>query len=68
MLPNISPPIDRSEKAMQGVQYRGPQQAYRGSVNASDPISCTICMTACALLPFYIKPFCIAACNATVCP
>ena len=51
MLPNISPPIDRSEKAMQGVQYRGPQQAYHGSVTASNPIACAICMAGCDLLP-----------------
>ena len=69
MLPNISPPIDRREKAMQGVQRRGPQQAYHGSVNASDSIGCTICLTACDILPWPASLACKAVCNATgACP
>lgn len=66
MLPNIAPPVDRSEEAMQGIMRRAPAQAFHGHVGASN-LPCSICMAGCSLLPFGAKQLCEAACNATVC-
>ena len=66
MLPNLSPPIDRSEKAMQGVKWRAPEQAYDGTVGASG-IECTLCMAAANALPWPASMAAIAACKAAVC-
>ncbi len=63
MIPNLSPPVDRSQLAQQGLTYRSNEQAFSGSVQASaDP--CAICLTACDVLPWPASAVCRAACNA----
>lgn len=66
MLPNLSPPVDRSELAQQGLTYRSDEQAFHSSVEASG-IACTICMAGCSALAGLAKQACQAACHATVC-
>lgn len=63
LLPNIHPPVDRSEKARQRhVKHRGPEQAYRGAVSASDA-ACTICCAAADALPWPASIAAKAACG-----
>lgn len=66
MLPNLSPPVDRSELAQQGLAYRSGDQAYNATVEASG-IACSICMAGCSALFGPAKIACVAACNVTVC-
>ena len=67
MLPNIQPPVNRSERArQQHVKHRAPQQSFRGAVGASG-IACTLCMLACDQLSGIAKSLCQTACNHTVC-
>jgi hypothetical protein len=64
MLPNIHPPIDRSEKfRQQHVQHRAPEQSYRGAVSASDLV-CDICCAAANALPFPANIAARLACHA----
>ena len=68
MLPNIQPPVDRSERArQQHVKHRAPQQSFRGAVGTSESIPCMLCMAACNQLGGIAKSLCQMACNATVC-
>ena len=67
MLPNIHPPVDRSEKArQQHVKHRVPQQTYRGAVSASSDITCQFCMAACDQLEGEAKTLCKLACSTTI--
>ena len=67
MLPNIHPPVDRSEKARQRhVKHRAPQQAYHGAVGASQNKWCEFCMAACDQLEGEAKTLCKLACSATI--
>jgi hypothetical protein len=63
LLPNIHPPVDRSEKTRQvHVKHRGPEQAYRGAVSASD-VPCTVCCAAANALPWPVNIGAKAACG-----
>jgi hypothetical protein len=66
LLPNIHPPVNRSERAQQQyAKHRAPQQAYRGGVGASD-LPCTICCTAANALPWPANIAAKYACHLTL--
>lgn len=66
MTPNICAPVDRSPEAMQGVKFRGDDQAFAGAINGSN-IACDLCKAAANALPFPANIAAKAACSATVC-
>jgi len=66
MLPNLSAPIDRNPKALQNVEYRGPDQAFSGTVDASG-LPCTLCKMGCSALSGIAQQLCLSACDITVC-
>ena len=72
MFPNLNPPINRSETAMQAAAQRskyarGPEQKYHSGVDASGWV-CNLCHAACSRIGNPIaKRLCNEACNRTVC-
>ncbi|MGA7973026.1 MAG: hypothetical protein WCA36_09475 [Pseudolabrys sp.] len=57
-MPNQSPPVMRSVS---------PAAMLKPGVNASQGITCQLCLAACNQLSGLAKTLCIAACDATVC-
>ena len=66
MLPNIHPPVDRSEKTrQQHVKHRASQQSFRGAVGTSD-WRCDVCCFAAYALPWPWNNDAKKACHAAM--